>query len=173
LVRARNFDIKDISQYPIKFVWDPAHTPDPSEKERVIFEACTPVPRSIYVNLERSEPFEVEAHYAETTALPQGTSPWIGRFSIKKILKSGDSKEPTLVKVKTKINESGMLEVLGAQSVEESMVVSDDKASEPTPMETEDEPPFPEVKDGASNGPTPLKRKRKNQRRWSRRPTCP
>ncbi|KAG0262607.1 adenyl-nucleotide exchange factor sse1, partial [Linnemannia exigua] len=113
--KVRDFTIQDITNYPIKMTWQP--TPEEEETELVVFNKNNTIPSTKILTFYRSEPFDLEAQYAEPESIPAGINPWVGRFSIKKV--EPINGEAACVKVKARINIHGVLTVESAYVVEE------------------------------------------------------
>ncbi|KAG0045686.1 adenyl-nucleotide exchange factor sse1, partial [Gryganskiella cystojenkinii] len=113
--KVREFSIQDITNYPIKMTWQP--TPEEEETELVVFNKNNSIPSTKVLTFYRSEPFDLEAQYADPETLPAGINPWIGRFSVKKV--EPINGEPACVKVKARLNLHGVLTVESAYIVEE------------------------------------------------------
>ncbi|KAL1917516.1 uncharacterized protein VTP21DRAFT_3909 [Calcarisporiella thermophila] len=127
--KVREFQVHDISLYPIKFTWAP--TPEEEDTELVVFQRTNPIPSSKILTFYRNQPFEIEAQYAEPETLPTGVNPWIGRFMVKKVepIKDGELAQ---VKVKARLNLHGVVSIEGAYVAEEVV-----KEVEPEAMETD------------------------------------
>ncbi|KAF9271357.1 adenyl-nucleotide exchange factor sse1 [Linnemannia elongata] len=95
--------------------WQP--TPEEEETELVVFNKNNTIPSTKILTFYRSEPFDLEAQYAEPESIPAGINPWVGRFSIKKV--EPINGEAACVKVKARINIHGVLTVESAYVVEE------------------------------------------------------
>ncbi|KAF8940242.1 heat shock protein 70 family [Dissophora ornata] len=113
--KVREFTVNDITNYPIKVTWQP--TPEEDETELVVFNKYNSIPSTKVLTFHRSEPFDLEAHYAVPDEIPAGINPWIGRFSIKKV--EPVNGEPACVKVKARVNIHGVLTIESAYVVEE------------------------------------------------------
>ncbi|KAF9139067.1 adenyl-nucleotide exchange factor sse1, partial [Linnemannia schmuckeri] len=113
--KVREFTVQDITNYPIKMTWQP--TPEEEETELVVFNKNNTIPSTKILTFYRSEPFDLEAQYAEPEMIPAGINPWVGRFSIKKV--EPINGEAACVKVKARINIHGILTVESAYVVEE------------------------------------------------------
>ncbi|KAG0048404.1 adenyl-nucleotide exchange factor sse1, partial [Gryganskiella cystojenkinii] len=113
--KVRDFSIQDITNYPIKMTWQP--TPEEEETELVVFNKNNTIPSTKILTFYRSEPFDLEAQYAEPEAIPAGINPWIGRFSVKNVAPVNG--EAACVKVKARVNIHGVLTVESAYVVEE------------------------------------------------------
>ncbi|KAF9948831.1 adenyl-nucleotide exchange factor sse1, partial [Mortierella alpina] len=105
----------DITNYPIKMTWE--KTPEEDETELVVFNKNNAIPSTKILTFYRSQPFDLEAQYAEPENIPAGINPWVGRFSIKKV--EPVNGEAACVKVKARINIHGVLTVESAYVVEE------------------------------------------------------
>lgn len=134
--KVRDFSIQDITNYPIKMTWQP--TPEEEETELVVFNKNNSIPSTKILTFYRSEPFDLEAQYAEPESIPAGINPWIGRFSIKKV--EPINGEPACVKVKARVNIHGVLTVESAYVVEE--VVKDELVEEAADAEAKEDAPL-------------------------------
>ncbi|OZJ04752.1 hypothetical protein BZG36_01799 [Bifiguratus adelaidae] len=128
--KVREFRVHDIASYPIKMTWQ--KSPEEDETEIVVFDNQNSVPSTKILTFHRSEPFDLEAVYAEPEKLPAGISPWIGRFSIKNV--EPVNGQPAQVKVKARLNIHGLVSVEGAYTVEERV---EEVKVEPEPMDTD------------------------------------
>jgi len=139
LFKVRDYVIKDVTSYGIKISWD-AVTGDAASTEAVLFKPNDPIPSTKALTFYRSQPFEIRAEYSNIHALPPGTSPFIGRFLIKDVVPTKDG-QPSDVKIKARINESGILNIESAELIEDIVEVvaapaAGDKTA-PAPMETD------------------------------------
>ncbi|KAG0364092.1 heat shock protein 70 family [Gamsiella multidivaricata] len=150
--KVRDFTVQDITNYPIKMTWQP--TPEEDETELVVFNKNNSIPSTKVLTFYRSEPFDLEAHYAEPQDIPAGINPWIGRFSIKKV--EPVNGEPACVKVKARINIHGVLTVESAYVVEE--VIKEELIEENANADTEnpDAPLTRKVKKLVKKGDLPV-----------------
>ncbi|KAF9351911.1 adenyl-nucleotide exchange factor sse1, partial [Mortierella sp. AD094] len=126
--KVREFAVHDITNYPIKMTWQP--TPEEEETELVVFNKNNAIPSTKILTFYRSEPFDLEAQYAEPESIPAGINPWIARFSVKKV--EPVNGEPACIKVKARVNIHGVLSVESAYVVEE---VIKEEAAEATKTE--------------------------------------
>ncbi|KAG0215956.1 adenyl-nucleotide exchange factor sse1 [Mortierella sp. GBA30] len=113
--KVRDFSIQDITNYPIKMTWE--KTPEEDETELVVFNKNNTIPSTKILTFYRSQPFDLEAHYAEPEEIPSGINAWVGRFSVKNV--EPVNGEAACVKVKARINIHGVLTVESAYVVEE------------------------------------------------------
>ncbi|KAF8968676.1 adenyl-nucleotide exchange factor sse1 [Entomortierella lignicola] len=113
--KVRDFTVQDITNYPIKMTWQ--QTPEEEETELVVFNKNNAIPSTKILTFYRSEPFDLEAQYAEPESIPAGINPWIARFSVKKV--EPVNGEPACIKVKARVNIHGVLSVESAYVVEE------------------------------------------------------
>ncbi|KAF9974749.1 adenyl-nucleotide exchange factor sse1 [Actinomortierella ambigua] len=113
--KVRDFAVHDITTYPIKMTWAP--TPEEEETELVVFNQNNAIPSTKILTFYRSEPFDLEAHYAVPEEIPAGINPWIARFSIKNV--EPNNGEAAQIKVKARLNLHGILSVESAYVVEE------------------------------------------------------
>ncbi|KAF9172761.1 adenyl-nucleotide exchange factor sse1 [Mortierella sp. AD011] len=138
--KVREFTVHDISNYPIKMTWQP--TPEEDETELVVFNKNNTIPSTKVLTFYRSEPFDLEAQYAEPQEIPAGINPWVGRFSIKKV--ESVNGEPACVKVKARLNIHGVLTVESAYVVEE--VIKEELIEDANTEENPDAPLTRKVK---------------------------
>jgi len=124
LFKVRDYQIKDVTAYGIKISWDPVQ--ESGSTESVLFKPAVPIPSTKAITFYRSSPFEIRAEYSTKELLPPGTSPFIGRFAISDVKPNADGSLSD-VKVKVRINESGIFSLASAELFEDI----DD------PMETE------------------------------------
>ncbi|SCV73593.1 BQ2448_7519 [Microbotryum intermedium] len=153
--KVRDFSTTDTQLYPIKFVWEAAPGDDPSEgTELVAFDKGNAIPSTKVLSFSRNQPFDLEARYANPEDLPGKSNPWIGKFTVKN-LSAPKSGGRALVKVKAKLNLSGILTFDSATLVEEG---SEEDVPEPEAMETD----ALAVDGAAALAPTPVKKARKS-----------
>ena len=136
IFRVRDFSTTDTNIYPIDITWEA--TPDSAADEGTelrTFDTANAVPSTKVLSFNRSEPFSLEARYADPSVLPGAVNPFIGKLNIKKVQKSAKG-EAQPVKVKARLNLSGILTFESATLVQE---VPEDAAAadESTPMETD------------------------------------
>ncbi|KAI1316494.1 adenyl-nucleotide exchange factor sse1 [Mortierella claussenii] len=150
--KVRDFSVQDITNYPIKMTWQP--TPEEDETELVVFNKNNSIPSTKVLTFYRSEPFDLEACYAEPEQIPAGINPWIGRFSIKKV--EPINGEAACVKVKVRVNIHGVLTVESAYVVEE--VIKEELIEENANAEAEnlDAPLTRKVKKLVKKGDLPV-----------------
>lgn len=123
--RVREFSFADIQQYPIDIVWD--KVPEDEDTQLRLFEKGNGVPSTKMLTLSRKEAFELEARYADPTALPGGVNPWIARVMVKGVQPQADG-EASTIKIKTRVNPHGIFAFEGATLYE---VVDEPEAVEP------------------------------------------
>ncbi|KAF7377707.1 Heat shock protein [Mycena sanguinolenta] len=143
--RVRDFHMQDITHYPIRVQWAPTPSDPEDDTELTVFQQGDKLPSTKVLSFYRRETFDLEAVYAEPSGLPGGINPWVGRITVKEVPvdPKGDS---TCVRVKTRINQHGVMSFEGAyvEEVEEK--------DEPAPMDVDP------AADGAA--PPPPKKKR-------------
>ncbi|KAL7419258.1 adenyl-nucleotide exchange factor sse1 [Cryptotrichosporon argae] len=116
--RVREFAVHDVTPYPIKVQWDKeAGNPD-EDTELVVFPAANAIPSTKILTFYRKGPFELEARYADESAIPRGINPWVGKLTVKGVEPTA-SGELACVKVKARLNLHGILNFEGAYVVEE------------------------------------------------------
>ncbi|KAG6837011.1 hypothetical protein H0H93_016473 [Arthromyces matolae] len=144
--RVRDFAVHDITPYPIKVQWVPEPDSPDEDKELLVYPKGNPIPSTKVLTFYRKDTFDLEALYAEPAVIPTGINPWITKFTAKQVSPeaSGDA---TTVKVKTRLNQHGIL------SFEAAYTEEIEEKEEPAPA-----PPM-DV-DGAEQPPVPPKKKR-------------
>ncbi|KAI1308177.1 adenyl-nucleotide exchange factor sse1 [Mortierella claussenii] len=143
--KVRDFTVQDITDYPIKMTWQP--TPEEEETELVVFNKNNAIPSTKVLTFYRSEPFDLEAQYAEPENIPAGINPWVARFSIKNVQPVNG--EAACIKVKARVNIHGVLSVESAYVVEEIVkeeVVEPAKTDAPAEGEEAATPATPETR---------------------------
>ncbi|KAJ2042097.1 adenyl-nucleotide exchange factor sse1, partial [Coemansia sp. S16] len=140
--RVRDFAVNDITAHPIRFKWEDANGSDDTSLD--VFARYNPIPSTKMLTFYRKQAFAIEAEYADPTQLPPGTNAWISRFDIKGVepLENGDL---ATIKVKARLDLSGVLNVTSAYTVEE--------------VEVEEPVEQPEAKEGEAPAAAPEMRK--------------
>ncbi|KAI9502808.1 adenyl-nucleotide exchange factor sse1 [Coemansia spiralis] len=129
--RVRDFSVNDITAHPIRFKWEAT---DGSEDTNLdVFAHNNLIPSTKMLTFYRKQPFAIEAEYSDPTHLPQGTNPWISRFDIKDVV-AQENGDLSTIKVKARLDLSGVLNITSAYTVEE--------------VEVEEPVPQPETKEG-------------------------
>ncbi|KAJ2961647.1 hypothetical protein NQZ79_g3196 [Umbelopsis isabellina] len=123
--KVREFRVHDVLQYPIKMSWEA--TPEEEETEITVFDKNNSIPSTKILTFHRSQPFDLEASYANPEEIPTGINPWVGRFSIKNV--EATNGEPSQIKVKTRLNIHGVVSVDSAYTVEERVEEVEEKQS--------------------------------------------
>ncbi|CAO3592586.1 unnamed protein product [Absidia cylindrospora] len=117
--KVREFRVNDICSHPIKLEW--TKSPEDDDTEIVVFDNNNNIPSTKLLTFHRSEPFTLEAKYANPENLPRGINPWLGQYTIKDV-KPASNGEPAQIKVKVRLNIHGIMSVESAHTVEEKMV---------------------------------------------------
>ena len=136
--RVRDFAIHDVQAYPIKVEWEKAPEDPDEDTELVVFPKGNSIPSTKVLTFYRNKPFEIQASYAEPSALPGGINPWIAKFTAKSV--GPDAKgDLSCVKVKIRLLLHGTLsfEAAYTEEIEEK---------EETPMAVDGEPEAPPKK---------------------------
>lgn len=106
--RVREFHVHDIAHYPIKVQWAPIDTDPDDETELTVFPKGNGIPSTKVLSFYRRKQFDVDAVYVEPAQVPTGGDPWIAKFQAIDV--PVDPKgDPTVVKVKTRLNAHGVL----------------------------------------------------------------
>jgi heat shock protein 4 len=130
--RVREFTTTDAQLFPIKLVWEAS--PDAAADEGTELEAFpvgNAIPSTKVLSFTRSEAFDLEARYANPEKLPGSVNPFIGRLTVKGVKAGADGVKNT-VKVKARLNVSGVLSFEGATLIEQGP-----EEDAPAAMETE------------------------------------
>ncbi|PLW38260.1 hypothetical protein PCANC_14892 [Puccinia coronata f. sp. avenae] len=116
IFKVREFAVTDIANFAITTAWQP--TPDDNNISLETFIPESHVPSGKQLTFYRSEPFELEVRYSEPQKLPGSANPFIGRYVVRNV--GPDAKgQPTSVKIKAKLNISGLVSLEGAVAYEE------------------------------------------------------
>jgi len=130
--RVREFSFVDLQPYSIDVAWEKV-AEDPDTELR-LFERGNSVPSTKMLTLQRNDVFKLEARYAEASQLPGKADTWIGSATVKNV-KSSDSRQAATVKIKTRLNPSGIFVFDGATLYEDQ-----DSAVAQVPEQVEDTP---------------------------------
>lgn len=151
--KVRDFSTVDCQLFPIKFQWEASADADPSEgTELVAFPKGNAIPSTKVLSFARSQPFDLEALYAEPQELPGKVNPWVAKYTVKNIPSNGGKQQ---VKVKARMNLSGILSFEGATLHQDAP----EEAAEP--MDTEAAAPAAEG-ETAEAAPAPVKKAKKS-----------
>ena len=104
--RVRDFSMQDITPYSVKVSWE--KQPDDEDTELTVFSKGNNIPSTKILTFYRKSGFEIEATYAEPSALPGGINPWIAKFTAKQV-EPAPNGDYAIVKVKTRLNANGIL----------------------------------------------------------------
>ncbi|POY76289.1 hypothetical protein BMF94_0484 [Rhodotorula taiwanensis] len=133
--KVREFKTTDAQIFPIKLVWEASADAAADEgTELVAFDTCNAIPSTKVLSFQRSEPFDLEARYAHPDQLPGGVNPFIARYTVKGVKPSAEGAK-SLVKVKTRLDLSGVLSFEGATLYEQGPEEEVEAAAQP--METD------------------------------------
>lgn len=117
--KVREFTTSDAQLFPIELSWEASADAAADEGTSILaFDVGNAVPSTKVLSFTRSEPFELEAKYAQPDQLPGGVNPWIGKYTVKGVKPSAEGAKQ-LVKVKARLNLSGCLSFEGATLIEE------------------------------------------------------
>ena len=116
--RVREFAVHDITPYPIKVMWEKEPGNPDEDTELVVFPPGNAIPSTKILTFYRQGSFELEARYTDDAAVPRGTNPWLGKFTIKNVAKPSTG-DLACVKVKARLNLHGIVNFEGAYVVEE------------------------------------------------------
>ncbi|OLY80723.1 Heat shock protein hsp88 [Smittium mucronatum] len=117
--KVRDFSIRDSVNYPIDLVWDPVEGDD--DTSLPIYSQYHTVPSTKVFTFYRREDFVVDAVYSSPEGIPSGASPNILSFKIKGV-KPSPTGDVSIVKVKARLDLSGILNIISAYYVEEKEV---------------------------------------------------
>lgn len=153
--KVREFKTTDAQIFPIKLQWeDSADAASDEGTELVAFDVCNAIPSTKVLSFSRSEPFDLEARYANPEQLPGGVNPFIARYTVKGVKPAADGAK-SLVKVKTRLDLSGVLSFEGATLYEQGP--EEEVEAAPQAMETDGAAPA----EGAAAPAEPAKKVRK------------
>lgn len=148
--KVREFSTTDCQLYPIKFQWEASADAEEGEgTELVAFPRGNAIPSTKVLSFARSQPFDLEALYAEPQELPGKVNPWIGKYTVKNIPADGGKQQ---VKVKARMNLSGILSFEGATLYQDA---PEEAAPEPEAMDAEP------AAEGDAAAPAPAKKAKK------------
>ncbi|KAJ1723759.1 adenyl-nucleotide exchange factor sse1 [Coemansia erecta] len=142
--RVRDFAVNDITAHPIRFKWEAIAGSD-DDTSLDVFSHNNGIPSTKMLTFYRKQPFAIEAEYSDPTHLPQGTNAWISRFDIQNVEPQANGDLAT-IKVKARLDLSGVLAVTGAYTVEEVEVEEPVPQAEPKEGEEAKEPEMRKVK---------------------------
>ncbi|CDW59396.1 heat shock 70 kDa protein 4 [Trichuris trichiura] len=125
--RVREFGLTDVQPYSIKLNWD---TDVEGDGESEVFAPGHPFPFSKVLTFYRSQPFALRAAYSSPNCIPYPDYV-IGKFMVNGVVPTADG-SPSKVKVKVRINPSGIFSVCSA-TLHEKVIVSE-------PMDTAEQP---------------------------------
>ncbi|GAA6033094.1 hypothetical protein JCM8097_002941 [Rhodosporidiobolus ruineniae] len=152
--RVREFNTTDAQLFPIKLVWEASADAAADEGTEIeAFPVGNAVPSTKVLSFTRSEPFDLEARYAQPDQLPGGINPFIGRLTVKGVKPAADGAKST-VKVKARLNLSGVLTFEGATLLEQG---PEEDAPAPEPMQTDAAPAEGEAEAAAAPVEAPKK----------------
>ncbi|PVU92604.1 hypothetical protein BB559_003650 [Furculomyces boomerangus] len=117
--KVRDFSIRDVTLYPIDLVWEPVVGDDDTSLS--IYTRSHPTPSTKVFTFYRRENFSVDAVYSKPEDLPVGTNTSIISFSVKDV-KPTSSGDVSIVKVKGRLDLSGVFNINSAYAVEEKDV---------------------------------------------------
>lgn len=160
--KVREFTTTDAQLFPIKLVWEASADAAADEgTEIVAFDVGNAIPSTKVLSFQRSEAFDLEARYAAPEQLPGGVNPFIGRYTVKGV-KSAAEGGKSQVKVKARLNLSGVLSFEGATLIEQGPEEEEVAAAAPAPMETDGAAAPAEGAEAAAAAPAePAKKVRK------------
>lgn len=147
--KVRDFDVQDVSMYPIAFEWGPVPAKLPPtdnmipEDSTPLFSSNNAIPSVKLISFnDRTDPFQLVARYTNPDLLPVATNPVIGRYIVSGMPtkdQDGNVRAPK-IKVRVKLTQHGTLHVTNAQIIEEvkeevkAAPLADSKTAEDVPM---------------------------------------
>ncbi|ORY74127.1 hsp70-like protein [Protomyces lactucae-debilis] len=134
VLRVRDFAVHDLTPYGIEFSWDKSPEIKDEDPELLVFNKNNVVPCTKIMTFYRKEDFTLTAKYADASALPGKTQPWIGTYTIKGV-KPNSEGDFSIVKVKSRLDLHGTLIVQEAYVVAEKEVEELIPESELPPVE--------------------------------------
>ena len=147
--RVREFHVHDITHYPIKVQWPPVDTDPDDETELIVFPRGNSIPSTKVLSFYRRKPFDVEAIYADPALVPNASDSLIAKFQATDV--PVDPKgDPTVVKVKTRLNTHG---VLSFESVYVEEIEEREEAVQAQPQTQPMDVDQPAPQDGSAAAP--------------------
>ena len=133
--KVREFTTTDAQLFPIKLVWEASADAAADDGTEIIaFDVGNAIPSTKVLSFQRSEAFDLEARYANPDQLPGGVNPFIGKYTVKGVKPAAEGGK-SQVKVKARLNLSGVLSFEGATLIEQGP--EEEEAATPAPMETD------------------------------------
>jgi len=135
--KVRDFAVKDYYPYSVRAEWQFVNSMSDasSQNQGELFKKGQEVPSRRNITMARVETVEVVANYADQTELPTDAPKLLGRWRVEV---PATEPEEAQLKIKLKLNESGLVELLGAELSESSWVeetVTPTPAPAPAPTE--------------------------------------
>ena len=155
--RVKEFAVGDINALPIRVSWtqDPVPADDgdaameddagedqgenaSSASSLVLFKSGAELPKTRRITFRRSKPFTISAEYdAEAAgALPPGTDPFIGEFTVSGMSAQEDDVPPT-IRVNFRLDSSGVFSASSSQMLVEIKPKEEEKVAEEAKKEDE------------------------------------
>ncbi|KAJ7586402.1 heat shock protein 70 family [Mycena floridula] len=148
--RVRDFEVREISGWDVKMSWLPTPV-EPEDRELTVWERGSALPSTKILSFYRKESFDITAEYPESSKVPG--SKWIGKFTAKsvptKVNEATGELEGTTVKLRTRLNQNGILTFEGAYHEEREEVAAETPTPEGGDMDVEGAP---------ARAPTPAKK---------------
>jgi heat shock protein 4 len=158
VLRVRDFAVHDLTPYGIEFSWDKVPDIADEEPQLLVFDKNNVVPCTKIMTFYRKEDFTLTASYADASALPGKTQPWVGTYTIKGV-KPNAKGEFSVVKVKARLDLHGVLTISEAYIQEEREVEEVIPESELPPKTEEPKSADAEMPDADAEDAEPPKPK--------------
>ncbi|WBW73289.1 heat shock protein Pss1 [Schizosaccharomyces osmophilus] len=133
--RVRDFNVHDITPYPVTFSWEPIPENPEEDTNLEVFSRNNPIPSTKILTFYRKAPFTLDAFYSHKELLPGNIRPNIARYLINDV-KPNAQGDLSIVKIKARLDLHGILVVEQAYIVEEQEV---EEPVETPPKEGEEE----------------------------------
>jgi heat shock protein 4 len=161
IFRVREFEVKDVNPYPVDMMWDR----NGEVSRNHIFESYSAIPTTKQITTAyRETALDITAEYAETAPLPEGFDRFIGKFTVGPPKPPAPTASSTKLKIKVQLNLHDVVDVVGAQQIDEEEYEEVVKkpaaaasAAKDVSMEGADEPskPPPDATDDVTMADTP------------------
>jgi len=116
--KVRDFAMHDIVHYPVNVEWERSPDDPDEDTELTVFDRGNSIPSTKVLSFYRSSPFELEARYSQDASLPGSVNPWVGKVTVKGVTPAADGSAAN-VKIKTRVNQNGLVSFEGAYTLEE------------------------------------------------------
>jgi len=117
--KVRDFAVKDYYPYSVRAEWQFLNSMSDTSNQGELFKKGQEIPSRRNITMSRVESVEVVASYSDQPELPTDAPKLVGRWKVDVPTAQGEDAQ---LKIKLKLNESGLVELLGAELSESSWV---------------------------------------------------